>query len=79
LKFDIDIATLIKTIVDRQDALEARVQTLEAKLDMLMCSRKHELSEEQREILLAENMTVREKAEKLGKSKSWVAKWMGRS
>lgn len=76
------MAGYFKTVEDRQKALEARVNALEVKVDMFI--REHEqckrvgLSDEQRGILLAENMTVREKAKRLGKSKSWVSKWVSR-
>ncbi len=72
---DIIMLAYFKDIVDRLDVLEARVNTLEAKLN-----NKHtELTAEQREILLADGITVKEKAKKLGRSTGWVSKWVNRS
>lgn len=72
---DIIMLAYFKNIVDRLDVLEARINTLETKLD----NKHRELTAEQRGILLAEGITVKEKAKKLGRSTGWVSKWVNRS
>jgi cysteinyl-tRNA synthetase len=83
MKNDDIVVGFLKTCLNRLDVLEARVNALEATVNTLSSlherkRKEYELSDEQRKILQAEGITIRDKAEKLGKSKSWVSKWVNR-
>jgi CobQ-like glutamine amidotransferase family enzyme len=71
LKFDLN-ALALGLIVNRLDAIEANLEAIKTKLDVIL---RGGVSDEQYRILTTD-ISVRKKAEKLGRSIGWISKQM---